>query len=271
MDKSFSISKDDFFENSSRFTFNQRCKNFVFVPPRVSSSGPVEPSRLFIHEDFFNALALELPLEKYRNLGYKNVVDHDDYLGFDNALALDICHILIGVYVQSEDIVTKYPEGYGNVLVEAYKTLSAFQETKNPVVQFAKTDPAAIVPSKSRASDAGLDLTIIKVVKSSGNYTLFDTCIAAKPSFGWYLDVVPRSSISSTGYILANSVGIIDQTYTGSIKIGLLKIDSSKPDLELPCRIAQAILRPCINPMIRVVDNLDQTERGAGGFGSTGK
>jgi dUTP pyrophosphatase len=138
--------------------------------------------------------------------------------------------------------------------------------------QWCKTREDAVAPSKARVSDSGFDLTIIDVVKSFHNKTtLYTTGIKVKPSFGWYLDVVPRSSIIKTGYMLANNVGIIDRAYTGEIMIALIKVDESAPDLELPCRIAQMIPRRIAHVNFEQVDDIEQTLRNEGGFGSTGK
>jgi deoxyuridine 5'-triphosphate nucleotidohydrolase len=138
--------------------------------------------------------------------------------------------------------------------------------------QWCKTREDAVAPSKARVSDSGFDLTIIDVVKSFHNKTtLYTTGIKVKPSFGWYLDVVPRSSIIKTGYMLANNVGIIDRAYTGEIMIALIKVDESAPDIELPCRIAQMIPRRIAHVNFEQVDDIEQTLRNEGGFGSTGK
>ena len=92
-------------------------------------------------------------------------------------------------------------------------------------------------------SDSGYDLTIIKKIKTDGMVEFYDTGIKVTPPYGYYFDVVPRSSITKTGYILANNVGIIDRSYVGNILVPLIKVDSSKPDLELPMRIVQLIPR----------------------------
>ena len=128
----------------------------------------------------------------------------------------------------------------------------------------AKTKENAVIPSKTHTSDTGYDLTIIDIVKEIGNVTLYDTGIKVSPSFGWYFDVVPRSSIIKSGYILANSVGVIDSQYKNSIMIGLVKIDQTMPDIELPMRIAQLIPRQRTHAEPIVVN-----EKGLGGFGST--
>jgi deoxyuridine 5'-triphosphate nucleotidohydrolase len=147
-----------------------------------------------------------------------------------------------------------------------------YRERAGKSIEFRwmKTRPDAIKPSKERVSDSGYDLTILEPVKSFGKTTLYSTGIKVVPEFGWYLDVVPRSSISKTGYMLANSVGIIDRTYTGEILVALIKVDDNANDLELPCRIAQMIPRQIVNVDLVEVDNFEETSRNDGSFGSTG-
>lgn len=136
--------------------------------------------------------------------------------------------------------------------------------------RWTKTDANALPPSKERASDSGFDITAIKIHKKIGKVILYDTGIKVQPEFGWYFDLVPRSSIIKSGYILANDLGIIDRTYTGNVMIALMKVDENLPDLELPKRIAQLIPRPVIHMDVVEVDSIDETSRGDGGFGSTG-
>jgi deoxyuridine 5'-triphosphate nucleotidohydrolase len=137
--------------------------------------------------------------------------------------------------------------------------------------RWVATDPSARPPSKVRVSDSGYDLTVIKRAGVRGMVEFFDTCIKVQPDFGWYFDVAPRSSLAKSGYIMANSIGVIDRAYTGTVLIALIKIDPSAGDLELPARIAQLIPRPIVHLQIEEVDSLDETARGAGGFGSTGR
>lgn len=128
----------------------------------------------------------------------------------------------------------------------------------------------AIKPSKTNASDSGYDLTLIKLDKQIGEVFMYDTGIKVTPDYGWYFDLVPRSSIIKSGYILANSVGVIDRTYVGSIKVPLIKIDKSMPDLSLPNRLVQIIPRQIIHMEPVEVCDLEETSRMDGGFGSTG-
>ena len=133
--------------------------------------------------------------------------------------------------------------------------------------------PDAVIPTKTHESDAGYDLTIIREEKKLlNNTTLFDTGIKVKVPLGYYVEVVPRSSLSKSGYMLANSVGIIDNSYTGNIFIALTKIDTEAPDIVLPFKCCQLIFRKQIYANMYVVnEDFEKTSRGDGGFGSTDK
>lgn len=128
--------------------------------------------------------------------------------------------------------------------------------------------PDAVPPTKVRPSDSGYDLTLIKLIKIVGDVEFYDTGVSVSPPLGYYFDVVPRSSISKTNYMLANNVGIIDAGYSGNIIIPLRNFGNEK--LDLPCRIVQLIPRRIEHFEPILVDNLINTIRGTCGFGSTG-
>jgi deoxyuridine 5'-triphosphate nucleotidohydrolase len=124
-------------------------------------------------------------------------------------------------------------------------------------------------PTKAHASDSGYDLTLVQAAHRTGRVQFFRTGVKVQPSYGWYFDLVPRSSISKTGYMLANSIGIIDRAYVGEILVPLLKIDDGAPDLALPARIVQIVPRPIVHAEFVEVASLEESGRGTGGFGST--
>lgn len=140
-----------------------------------------------------------------------------------------------------------------------------------PVCQVFRTDDQAVLPKKEKMSDVGYDLTIIKESKKWHNdITLYDTGIRINIEHGYYAEVVPRSSLSKSGYMLANSIGIIDPSYRGNILVALVKVDKSAPDLELPFRCCQLIFKKQVNMDIaEVPHDFDTTTRADGGFGST--
>ena len=141
-----------------------------------------------------------------------------------------------------------------------------------PNCNFAKSDVNAIAPKKERASDVGYDLTIIKKHKNISSKTiLYDTGIIVTPDFGYYTKIVPRSSLIKSGYMLTNSMGIIDGSYKGNLMICLTKIDDEIPDLKLPFRCCQLIIDRSLHYTMKQVEvhDLGSSSRGDGGFGST--
>lgn len=140
-----------------------------------------------------------------------------------------------------------------------------------PQFIYNKCKKNAVAPYKKRTSDIGYDITIIDIVKDFGTTKLYGTGLKIKPEYGYYFDMVPRSSISKTGYILKNSVAIIDPTYIGELLVSLEKIDPNADDLELPLRIGQLIPRKAIRGKWIEGDEFSETERGDKGFGSTGR
>ena len=80
-------------------------------------------------------------------------------------------------------------------------------------------DENAVIPTKAGDQEVGYDLTAINFVKRLGTNTfMYDTGISVEPPAGYYTEIVPRSSIVKSGYILTNSIGIIDPTYRGTLK-----------------------------------------------------
>lgn len=143
-----------------------------------------------------------------------------------------------------------------------------------PEFKIYKTDINAVIPFKTNNSDVGYDLTIIKEYKKINNYTtLYDTGLKIRVSTGLYAEIIPRSSIIKSGYMLANSIGIIDPNYNGNLLVPLIKIDENSPDIELPFRCCQLIFRQQLHLNIIEVANIEElstTSREQGGFGSTG-
>lgn len=142
-----------------------------------------------------------------------------------------------------------------------------------PTIKVYKTCDEAIIPSKAFEEDAGYDLTIINKIKDFNSKTsLYDTGIKIEIDEGYYTEIVPRSSISKFGYMLANSVGIIDNNYRGNLMIALTKICDDAPEIEFPFKCCQLIIRKQISANLYEVtttDNLTSTNRNEGGFGST--
>lgn len=140
-----------------------------------------------------------------------------------------------------------------------------------PVIKVFKCSEDAVVPSKARESDVGYDLTIIRLHKKlRDDVYMYGTGIKLGIPLGYYVEVVPRSSLSKSGWMLANSVGIIDASYTGEIFVALVKIDPTA-NMDLPFKGFQLVLKKQEYAVIveSDVDNVAVTARGNGGFGST--
>lgn len=147
---------------------------------------------------------------------------------------------------------------------------SVFQRTRIPKIGFCVQDSRAVVPTKHIA-DVGYDITVISIFKQATELTtMYETYVSINIPLGYYVELVPRSSLSKSGYMLANSIGIIDPGYTGTIKVPLVKVDPSTPDLVLPARVAQLILKQYVISDSYTTNELVETSRGNGGFGSTG-
>lgn len=135
--------------------------------------------------------------------------------------------------------------------------------------RFKKSLPDAVTPIRAHGSDSGFDLTLIKKIKTVGNVEFYSTGIQVEPPHGYYFDMVARSSISKTGYILANSIGIIDQNYRGDVIVPLLKVNENSLEIKLPVKLVQLIPRQWIHMCPVESNDLDLTSRGEDGFGST--
>lgn len=136
-------------------------------------------------------------------------------------------------------------------------------------------EPGAILPSRAHASDSGYDLTIIAEHSRLPNgVILYKTGLRLVPGPGYYTEIVARSSLMKFGYMLANSVGIIDNEYRGELLVALVAFNPRAEPLTLPLRAAQLIPRKIAQ--VELVDataegqELPESERGSGGFGSTG-
>ena len=130
------------------------------------------------------------------------------------------------------------------------------------------------VPKRGHETDAGIDLTAMAVEQKKPDIFFFDTGISIHLSTGYYAEIVPRSSIIKTDFFLANSVGIIDPDYRGRIFVPFRYVgaDDGMQAAEglLQQRIAQMLIRKLEPCRIEIVDSLEDTVRGTGGFGSTG-
>ena len=143
-------------------------------------------------------------------------------------------------------------------------------------VKFKKLDESAIVPTYGSSSAAGADLYVCttqnKIVFLPGETKLIHTGIALEIPEGLVGLIYARSGIATKrGLAPANKVGVIDSDYRGEIKVVLLNHSKEAQILQPGERVAQFVITPVLQPVYEEVEELTDTGRGAGGFGSTGK
>ena len=134
----------------------------------------------------------------------------------------------------------------------------------------------AVVPVRGTAGSAGMDLYAcieFPVVIRAGESLVIPTGIAvAVPGKEYASFVFARSGLGvKHGVCLSNGVGVIDSDYTGEIQVGLINLSKQDYTIEPGERIAQLVVMPVCPFEITETDVLEETQRGAGGFGSTGR
>ncbi len=143
-----------------------------------------------------------------------------------------------------------------------------------PVLKIRLNYPDMKQPERAHVSDSGLDLTLMKVVEKRENVYFFDTGVSIETPAGYYAELFPRSSIYKYDFIMANSVGVIDAGYRGTLFMPMRYLGCGNgraaADNLVGQRIGQLILRRIEPYQIKIVSELSDTDRGGGGFGSSG-
>ena len=139
-------------------------------------------------------------------------------------------------------------------------------------VKIKKLHPEAVIPKYAKDNDAGLDLVATSIKENTTFQVTYGLGIALQIPDGFVGLIFPRSSIRNTELILSNSVGVVDAGYRGELQATFNKsngLDSLA--YKVGDRVCQLIIIP--HPIVELeeVNELNNTERGAGGFGSTGK
>jgi len=141
-------------------------------------------------------------------------------------------------------------------------------------VNFKKTHELAVTPAYAKSGDACMDLYAVSVDCDAKGNIVYNTGIAMEIPEGHVGLLFPRSSISKTSMMLRNSVGVIDSGYRGEIKLKFKSFGSLTPDktdIYGPGdRVGQIMLIERPDIQFEEVEELSTTERGTGGFGSTG-
>lgn len=140
-------------------------------------------------------------------------------------------------------------------------------------IKIKKIDSSAVIPEYQTSQAAGFDLHALGgYTIEPGERVLVGTGLAMAFDKGYELQIRPRSGLAyKNGITVLNTPGTIDSDYRGEIKVLLMNHSNEIFKIEAGERIAQGVLKAVIQADIIIVDELADTERGIGGFGSTGK
>jgi dUTP pyrophosphatase len=139
-------------------------------------------------------------------------------------------------------------------------------------VKIKKLHPNAVKPKYAKESDAGMDLVATSIIENTSFQITYGIGLAIEIPDGMVGLIFPRSSIRNTELMLSNSVGVIDAGYRGELQATFNKLNGlDSIAYKVGDRIAQIIIIP--HPIVQIVevDELSESKRGSGGFGSTGK
>jgi dUTP pyrophosphatase len=137
-------------------------------------------------------------------------------------------------------------------------------------VKIKRLNPNAVKPFYSKHGDAGLDLVAVDLVETAKHVTYYTGLAFEIPENNVGL-LFARSSIRNYDLSLSNSVGVIDSGYRGEIQVTFNKTDSYNPIIyKIGDKVAQLVILPYTTISLVETGELSSSERGTGGFGSTG-
>ena len=144
-------------------------------------------------------------------------------------------------------------------------------------VNIKKLSDNAVIPTYAKDGDAGMDLTATSKSYDDHGNVCYGTSLAFEMPKGFVGLLFPRSSNTKKDLILGNSVGVLDSGYRGEVVFKFRELLPSERDIEFGAReyevgdrIGQIIIMPHPQIMFNVVDELSSSDRGIGGFGSSG-
>ena len=144
------------------------------------------------------------------------------------------------------------------------------------VIKLKRLDKRAKVPTRATSGSAGYDISALldsPVTIAPGEVRMIPTGLAIELEDNSVVALIyPRSSLASKhGITLANCVGVIDSDYRGELRMPVINLGNQPYTISSGERISQLVLTPILIPDIEEVEELSDSVRGTGGFGSTGK
>ena len=139
-------------------------------------------------------------------------------------------------------------------------------------LRFKNVHPDAVLPSYAHPSDAGMDLrSVDDLTLAPGQRALVHTGLVMLLPPLYEAQVRPRSGLAlKNGVTVLNTPGTIDSGYRGEVGVILINLGQAAFDVRKGDKIAQMVIAPVTQPNIEETDVVDETDRGSGGFGSTG-
>jgi len=193
---------------------------------------------------------IELYIKKLQDLEKEILSDESD----DSSIMGDLNKLLFNL---SDDIKTQVEE-----------QVNRFE------VKVKKLHPNAVIPKYAKDGDAGMDLVATSILSETTTDVTYGTGISMEIPKGYVGLVFPRSSIRKYDLSLSNCVGVIDSGYRGELQATFKKTNWLKggesDKYQIGDRIVQIMIVPYPSVTFVEVDELSQTDRGEGGFGSTG-
>lgn len=138
-------------------------------------------------------------------------------------------------------------------------------------VKIKKLHTDAVIPSYAKEGDAGLDLTATSMSYDDYGNICYGTGLAFEIPKGYVGLVFPRSSNCKKDLWLTNSVGVIDSGYRGEVTFKYRQVDLEERIYKIRDRVGQLIIMPYPHIEFEEVEELSETERGCGSYGSSGK
>jgi len=157
-----------------------------------------------------------------------------------------------------------------NSINNLYKEIKMTNDKK---LKFKKLNPEAVIPTYGTSDSAGFDFYCLEdSLIDVKDTVMIRTGLSVEIPKGYFMAIVPRSSTGlKTPLRLSNSMGIIDSDYRGELKLIFTNTSNSVYKVNKNDRLAQGFILPVLQMIIEESNELSDTERGEGGFGSTGR